>query len=195
MRSFHTEVVVCIATILCLSGCQSNSQQRVYHNEKLQCEDNWRVTGYYTPIEKDYGVSPYKQVTLKTGESHKFKVNFVNAVRIEGWGKTRFGWYLGYFSGNWHKSPAPLNSMGKTLNVGEVAVDTSRIPKLSTVFIPNVQPYLQRTTFIATDVGSAIKQKHVDVYTGEGEKAKLTTYAITGNHQVCFGENEKTVSL
>ncbi|TLU65154.1 hypothetical protein FE810_09540 [Thalassotalea litorea] len=177
------------AFMLLLSGCQTAPEQITYQDPLFQCEDNWRITGYYTPIEKDYGVSPYKQVTLKTGESHKFKVTFVNAVRIEGWGKTRFGWYLGYFSGNWHKSPAPLNSMGKTLNVGEVAVDTSLIPKQSTVFIPNVQPYLKRTIFIATDVGSAIKQKHVDVYTGEGEKAKLRTYSITGNHPVCFGKN------
>ncbi|WP_185968070.1 3D domain-containing protein [Thalassotalea sp. PS06] len=175
-----------LAGIMSLAACQT-VPERISAPNNYQCQDGWRVTGYYTPIENDFE-APYQSLTLKTQENYHFKRNFVDAVRIEGWGKTRFGWYLGYFSGNWHKSPVPLNSTGKMLNLGEVAVDNTLIAKQSTVIIPHTAEHIQRSTFVATDVGSAIKQKHVDVYTGEGEQARLKTYAITGYHQVCFAD-------
>ncbi|TKB43206.1 3D domain-containing protein [Thalassotalea mangrovi] len=171
---------------LALTGCTAVPPELSSSTTNLRCEDNWRITGYYTPIETDFSVAPYKSLTLKNDETYRFKLNFVNAVRIEGWGKTRFGWYLGYFSGHWHKSQTPLNSIGKPLVIGEVAVDNRIIPKQSQVHIPNIKAHLNRSEFIASDVGSAIKQKHVDVYTGEGDQARHKTYAITGFHQVCY---------
>ena len=56
----------------------------------------------------------------------------------EGWGKTRFGWYLGNYGGAWHKADAPLDADNSPLKTNSVAVDKSLIPTDSIVTIPGL---------------------------------------------------------
>ena len=66
-----------------------------------QCSDGWRITGYFTPIETDYDSSEVREVEIKNVGAMKFNAAFLKTVFDEdagfgeGWGKTRFGWYLG----------------------------------------------------------------------------------------------------
>ena len=149
------------------------------------CSQNWKVTGFYTPIESDFETVLNKRVKVEQLAILAFNINFINAVKVEGWGKTRFGWYLGYYGGRWHKRSSALNSIGKPLVIGAVAVDNDIIRKGERLNIPSIQQIMQVSEFVAVDVGSAVKNRHIDIYTGEGHSAKLMSYRVTGNHEVC----------
>ena len=101
--------------------------------------DGWRITGYFTPVEGDYGSADTRDVFVEGAGLLKFNSQFLNVVFNEekgfgeGWGKTRFGWYLGNYRGKWHKSDAPLGAADKPLQVNSVAVDNAFIPRRSTV--------------------------------------------------------------
>lgn len=155
-------------------------------NQKLTCQSDWKITGFYTPIAKDFPSKLNKEIVVKNHKSIKFNNKFLKTIRTEGWGKTRFGWYLGYYSNQWHKSNFPLNAMGYPLKIGAIAVDNNLIAKNTLVNIPSIQNILAINQFHAVDVGSAIKKQHIDIYTGEGDHAKKLSYRITGKHQVCF---------
>jgi 3D (Asp-Asp-Asp) domain-containing protein len=150
------------------------------------CSDGWYITGYFTPIESDYS-GPMQSVNIQGVGSDSFPSDFLSEVQIEGWGKTRYGWYIGYYSSAWHKSSAPLDSSGNPLVVGTIAVDPSIIRQGATVKIPTlVSPWGSRI-FAATDVGGGIVGKHIDVYCGEGSAARQETFRITSqNNQVCY---------
>lgn len=161
-----------------LSGCSHLSNN---------CSDGWRVTGYYTPVEAK--ISTDKEIVkIVSDEWRKFDKAFVQSVKIEGWGKTRHGWYLGYYGGKWHRADFPKNAYGNPLKVGQVAMDLSQAERLSRVSIPALEEVLKQGVFIVTDVGSQIKGKKVDVYTGEGDTARQLSYRITGNHTVCLAK-------
>ena len=113
----------------------------------------------------------------------------VKAVKMEGWGKTNDGWYLGYYANKWHKSNTPLNAKGLPLEVGNIAVDNQFIAANSLVYISTLKPYFGIDEFSAVDVGSAIKRDHIDIYTGEGKLAKLKTYQVTGRHNICVNSH------
>jgi 3D (Asp-Asp-Asp) domain-containing protein len=150
------------------------------------CSSQWYVTGYFTPIEEDYSQTNKIKIKVeKMGES-VHSMDFLLEVKVEGWGKTNDGWYLGRFSNKWHRSEFPLNAMGKPLDVGSIATDRNIIPVGETLRIPSLPNNLKHQLYVSDDVGSAIKSTHVDVYTGEGKQAEKTTYEITGkNHTVC----------
>ncbi len=150
------------------------------------CSSQWHVTGYFTPVEVDYSQSELSQVHIERfGKSIHSKA-FLKAVKIEGWGRTKDGWYLGRFSNKWHKSKQPLNSIGKPLQTGSIATDRTIIPTGSKLKIPSLPNNLKHQLYVSDDVGSAIKNTHVDIYTGEGRQAEKTTYEITGkDHTVC----------
>ena len=152
---------------------------------KHGCSDNWKVTGYYTPVEDDY-LGSRQKVTVQNTGMVAFRKDFIRQVRIEGWGKTRYGWYLGYYRRSWHKSANPLNSKGKILKKGMVAVDSRIVPLSTKIRIPGLYSLLGQETFTASDVGTSVKRKHVDVYTGEGVRAKQLAYKITGQNIVCL---------
>jgi len=116
-----------------------------------------------------------------------FNSNFINAVQVEGWGKTRFGWYLGYYNGLWHKKESALNSVGQPLVIGTVAVDNEVIGKGERINIPAAEKHLDIKEFTANDVGSGVRKHHIDIYTGEGRAAKTLSYKVTGKHTVCMG--------
>jgi len=76
--------------------------------------------------------------------------------------------------------------MGHPLKIGAIAVDNNIINKNTLVNISSIQNVLGINQFHAVDVGSAIKNKHIDIYTGEGDNARKLSYKVTGKHQVCF---------
>jgi len=150
------------------------------------CSPHWYVTGYFTPIELDYTQSEQRQVYIESVGKSVHSKAFLKAVKIEGWGKTKYGWYLGRFSNKWHKSKYPLNSIGKPLKTGSIATDKNVIPTGSTLIIPSLPNNLKHQIYVSDDVGSAIKNTHVDIHMGEGKQAEKKTYEITGrDHIVC----------
>lgn len=154
--------------------------------DKVSCSGNWKVTGYFTPLEIDYPRTSTRQIKIRKHGYHRFSTSFLKAVRMEGWGRTNAGWYLGYYSRNWHKSSHPLNAMGTALRWGAIATDQRVLGKGSRVVIPTLPASVKKQVFRANDVGSAINGKHVDIYTGEGRKAEDLTYQLTGTgHLVC----------
>ena len=80
---------------------------RAIEQVTLSCSDGWYITSYYTPLESDF--STRTATTIRVEEencvkrSYSFNSDFIDDVKIEGAGKTRYEWYLGYWEGGWHK--------------------------------------------------------------------------------------------
>jgi 3D (Asp-Asp-Asp) domain-containing protein len=151
------------------------------------CISGFTITGYFTPFETDY--PGQKKVTINLGSvgNKEFDENFIKDVKVEGWGKTKDGSYIGFHDGKWHQSPNPLNSNGHQLIKGSAAVDNRIISNLKQLTIPTLVAPYNNETFSANDVGGAIKGKHIDIYTGEGKAAETETKRITGeNNVVCY---------
>src|SRR5262245_9464877 len=125
---------ILIAVMLFLSFITSSRSQENDRQEDFEASDGWRITGYFTPVETDYDSGKMREIEIKGIGTEKFNVDFLNTVFDEdegwgeGWGKTRFGWYLGNYNGQWHKSDAPLDANNLPLLVNSVAVDNSLIP-------------------------------------------------------------------
>ena len=151
----------------------------------MSCSDGWRITGYYTPIETDFTSTDTREIEIRGVGKETFNAQFLKTIFDddigygEGWGKTRFGWYLGNYNGGWHKADAPLDANDKPLQQDAVAVDRSVIPAGSTVTIPELPDDLGRLVFKSTDVGVSVHGKHVDVYTGEGREARRKMWQFT----------------
>lgn len=154
--------------------------------EKYSCTGNWLVTGYFTPYEIDYPRYRTNKVRVQKLGHRRFSTGFLKAVKMEGRGRTNEGWYLGYWGRRWHRSDKPLNANGYALEIGSMATDRRVISNGKRVVIPTLPYNMKNTVFSADDVGSAIKGKHIDIYTGEGKEAEQLTYKITGKqHLVC----------
>lgn len=163
----------------------------------FQCSDGWRITGYFTPIETDYTSTEATSVDVKGVGPMNFNAEFVRIVFDEskgfgeGWGKTRFGWYLGNYNNTWHKSDAPLDANDTVLSPNSVAVDNTLIPNQSEVRIPGLPSANGAKLYLANDVGVTVHGKHIDIYTGEGKEAERAMYAVTFEddrelQRVCF---------
>jgi 3D (Asp-Asp-Asp) domain-containing protein len=161
-----------------------------------ECSDGWRVTGYFTPIETEYDSTETKEIEIKNIGKIGFNAEFLKTIFDEdvgygeGWGKTRFGWYLGNYNGKWHKADAPLDANNSPLDPNSVAVDNEFIPNDSEVKIPGLPGEFGKKTFIANDVGVSVEGKHIDVYCGEGKEAERKMWRVTFEDdnliQVCF---------
>jgi len=174
------------------------AEARFSSTEAMDCSDGWRITGYYTPIETDFTGTETRDVEIQGVGKQSFNSEFLRTIFDgdegfgEGWGKTRFGWYLGNYRGRWHKSDAPLDANDKPLEANAVAVDNKIIPAGSTVNMPDLPGDLGKLEFKSTDVGVSVHGKHVDVYTGEGREARRRMYRFTyeeedkGLQRVCF---------
>jgi 3D (Asp-Asp-Asp) domain-containing protein len=158
--------------------------------EEMSCSDGWYVTGYYTCAEAQFHGSPIQIIVTGVGPD-QFPSDFLSAVRIEGWGQTRNGWFLGWSGGKWVRGNAPLNAVGKPLQTGtpnSLAVDRSVIPIGTRVMIPSLPAPWNTTVFVADDTGGAIIGKHVDVYCGVGAQAETETSRVTSHAgRVCLG--------
>lgn len=169
-------------------------------NNAFDCSEGWRITGYFTPIETDYASTETREIEIKNFGKAEFNVEFLKTVFDEeagfgeGWGKTRFGWYLGNYNGQWHKSDAPLDANNQPLRTNSVAVDNSIIPNDSIVQIPGLPGDYGTRQFIANDVGVTVHGKHIDVYTGEGKEAEREMYRVTFEDdnltEVCYKKPE-----
>lgn len=148
------------------------------------CSDGWWVTGYFTPIESEYSGST-RSIFIEEVGTDSFKSDFLDEVQVQGWGRTRYGWYVGHYSGGWHKSNVPLDALGNPLIIGTVATDPPIINLGSTVRIPLLPTPWGSRVYIANDVGPGIQAKEIDVFCGEGISARQEAFRITGNYRVC----------
>ena len=152
-----------------------------------KCSEGWYVTGYYVPREDELP-DVAEQIDVERVGSLSFSQKFLSETRTEGWGITRFGWALGYYSGAWHRSDSgPLDASGKLLTEGAIAIDRSLIPHSADVQITTLPSPWASKTFKATDVGNGIVGQHIDVFTGTGKAAEEETFRITSiNNRVCY---------
>ncbi len=148
------------------------------------CSSDWYITGYFTPVESDYS-GDFIRIAFDDYTKH-FRSDFLADVKIEGWGKTRLGDYVGWYDNSLHLSDAALDMHGDELLVEFVAVDTDLIEQKTKLSIPTLPSPWNELLFTASDIGPSIKGKHIDVFTGEGKQAELETFRITGTeNEVC----------
>lgn len=156
-----------------------NSSSR---SEFSNCSPHWYITGYFTPVESDYAG---KFITVNVdGATYQFREDFVTEIKTEGWGKALSGRYLGWYDESFHLSDFPLDATGNNLEPYMIAVDPSIIPQNSRLMIPTLVHTWDEVVFLASDVGTSIVGKHIDVYTGEGKDAHKETYRITGHENI-----------
>lgn len=185
---------ILVVTLIIISIIPAFSQSQIASDvdtlSTQNCSDGWYITGYFLPMEIDY--SSKMSPILIDGKAYSFKNNFVDEVKIQGWGKTISGEYLGSYNGKFYLSNTPLDSLGNNLVVGSIAVDPQIIKRGTKTTIPTLSQPWNNMVFNSTDVGSAIIGKHIDVYTGEGLNAREEAFRITGyDNSVCF-MNEST---
>ncbi len=190
--------IAIVFVLIVVAGKLASSPARAAVDVLGNCSDGWRITGYYTPIETDFTGDLTPEVDIRGGGTEKFNADFLRTIFDddqgfgEGWGKTRFGWYLGKYNGFWHKADAPMDANDKPLEPNTVAVDNSIIPAGSLVNIPGLPGDLGKLEFKSNDVGVSVHGKHIDVYTGEGREARRKMYSYTyeeddkGLQRVCF---------
>jgi 3D (Asp-Asp-Asp) domain-containing protein len=154
---------------------------------KSTCSEGWYITGYYIPREDELP-GDGEEINVERVGNLTFSQEFLNETRTEGWGITRFGWSLGYYSGGWHRSDrGPLDASGNLLTEGAIAIDRSLIPTGAEVQISTLPSPWSSKTFRATDIGVGIVGQHIDVFTGMGRAAEQETFRITSNNnRVCF---------
>jgi 3D (Asp-Asp-Asp) domain-containing protein len=183
-----------VAGLICVCMLSARIVARVDPFKQVQtgggqstCSDGWYITGYYVPREDELPGTA-EQISVEGMGNLSFSQTFLNETRTEGWGITRFGWAVGFYSGAWHRSDAgALDSSGKVLIVGTIAVDRSVVPAGSQVQISSLPSPWGSKTLLATDVGNGIVGQHIDVFTGTGLTAEQETFRITSNNnRVCF---------
>jgi len=154
-------------------------------NEFVSCTSDWYITGYFLPIESDYSG---KLVEISVdGFKQFYLADFLEDVKIEGWGRTNSGNYLGWYHGAYVISDAYLDSHGNDLIIGMVAVDDLVIEHGSELTIPTLPEPWNNMVFSGSDEGPSIIGKHIDVFTGEGINAENETFRITSsNNKVCM---------
>ena len=169
-----------ITNFLITASIQKESTSTKFSN----CSSDWYITGYFTPIESDYS-GDIIRIVFDDYIKH-FRSDFLADVKIEGWGKTRSGDYVGWYDNSFNLSDAALDSHGDNLLVLSVAVDSDIIKQKTKLVIPKLPNPWNEIVFTSSDIGPSIKGKHIDVYTGEGKQAELETFRITGTeNDVC----------
>jgi poly(beta-D-mannuronate) C5 epimerase len=170
----------------------SNATNNIFKNNQIffsniaTCSKGWYITGYFTPVENDYS-GPTKMVVIEGNLSKTFSSSFLDAVKIQGWGKTKQGNYIGYYSSSYHLSSQPLNSNNNPLQIGNIATEPLVIATNSHVTIPTLPSPWNSMAFTSADVAKDIRGKQIDVYVGEGKLAKQETLRVTGtNNKVCY---------
>src|SRR6187431_2637930 len=88
--------LICICFFLRPDPANSSVQTRLQ-----TCSEGWYITGYYAPREDELPDTA-EQISVERMGDLSFSQKFLNEIRTEGWGITRFGWALGHYSGGWH---------------------------------------------------------------------------------------------
>jgi len=147
-------------------------------SDNQDCSNGWYVTGYYTPFEEDFaGESTQIQID---GKEFKFDNEFLKTIKTEGWGKTKSNQYLGWYDSEFHLNNFPTDMHGNELIVSMIAADESVLDQGIQVLVPTLPEHWNDRMLIVSDIGPSIIGKHIDVYTGEGEIARVETERITG---------------
>lgn len=177
--------VLIIISIIPVSFSQSTLiQDEFLQIQTEECTDGWYVTGYFIPLEIEY-FSNVTPINID-GKWYGFPIDFLNEVKIQGWGKTVSGNFLGWDEQKFYFNSVPLDAHDNELIIGTVAVDPEIIKKNSKITLPNSPSPWNKITFNSNDVGPAIIGKHIDVYTGVGLDARKEAFRITGNdYSVC----------
>jgi 3D (Asp-Asp-Asp) domain-containing protein len=193
-RALPLAALICIGVVLGPALYHYNSKAQT--PGKSICSDGWYITGYYIPREDELP-GDAEEINVARVGNLSFSQEFLNETRTEGWGITRFGWALGYYSGGWHRSDAgPLDAAGNLLSEGMIAIDRSLIPHGAQVQISTLPAPWSSKVFRATDVGVGIVGQHIDVFTGMGRAAEEETFRITSNNnRVCFTSNAANVNV
>lgn len=152
----------------------------------VHCSKGWLVSGYYTATEAEFAG---ELIAIEIdGVRYRFPANFLRNVRTDGWAMTRENWFLGW-NRTWRRGAAPLNSRGKPLQIGGVAVDTKLIPLDTVMRIPDLPSPWGGKVFIADDIGGGIAGKRLDVYCGCGAQKRAEALRLTAsNLRVCFDD-------
>ncbi len=149
------------------------------------CSSDWYVTGYFIPLEREFS-EKFIIITINE-EPREFRQDFVDAIKVEGWGETLSGDYLGWYDNSFHIENNALDMDGEVLKVGKIAVDTTVIYHDAKLTIPTLPEPWNEIIFIASDEGTSIKGKHIDIFTGSGNSAESEAFRITGyNNEVCI---------
>jgi len=152
------------------------------------CTTGWYITGYINTNQADYPTTPATTIMVG-GQMYSFNTKFLHDTQINGYGLTKYGWYLyTYDSGaTWVSTPNAYDAEGNRLVVGKtIAVDKTQIPFGTTVTIPTLPAPWNSYQYVASDIGGGVVGKHIDVFTGTGKAAAAQSYAITGyNNTVC----------
>lgn len=190
VRRFIRKRLLSVAVLVCISPLPSPSVMQT--GKQSTCSDGWYITGYYVPREDELPDTAEQIYVERVGDLN-FSQKFLSETRTEGWGITRFGWSLGYYSGGWHRSDAgPLDASGNLLIDGAIAIDRSLIPSGAQVQISTLPSPWASRTFRATDIGVGIVGQHIDVFTGTGIAAEQETFRITSNNnRVCFASDTR----
>ena len=148
------------------------------------CTDGWYVTGYFIPVESDY---TNEFIIINIDETQReFREDFIITLKIEGWGKTLSGDYLGWYDNSFHINDVALDQNGQSLVLGMIAVDNSLINRGTQIVISTLPEPWNEIIFLSADEGPSIKGKHIDMFTGEGKLAENETFRITSeNNKVC----------
>ena len=182
--------IIFITLLISISIIPISAQNQTSNNNVLQiqegfCTDDWYVTGYFLPIESDY-ITKTNPINID-GRHYAFQIDFLDEVKIQGWGKTNSGDYLGWDDGRFYLNDIHLDSMGNELIVGSIAVDPKVIEYGKKITIPTLPHPWNDIIFNSNDIGPAIIGKHIDVYTGKGLSARDEAFRITGyDNSVCI---------
>jgi 3D (Asp-Asp-Asp) domain-containing protein len=145
-----------------------------------ECTTGWSITGYYRPVESDFNSGQTTTITPDGETTKTFDSEFLDSVRRNGAGKTNEGWYLKYWDGQYYVRELSTTWDETPTAVGDIATDQELIPTGTTgITVPTLPSPWNQQVYKASDIGSAITDKHIDVFTGEGSAARSETFRIT----------------
>lgn len=158
--------------------------QNQYPLQFTDCSDGWYVTGYFVPVEKDYSD---EFIAININEfQREFRQDFVDAIKIEGWGRTLSGDYLGWYDDSFHINETALDQNGQPLIAGMIAVDNIVIDSGTELIISTLPEPWNEIVLLSADEGPSIKGKHIDLFTGEGKLAENETFRVTSyDNKIC----------
>ena len=183
-------IILVSISIITTSAQNQTSDNSESKTQDSICTNGWYITGYFLPVESEYASKPSSIIINE--KQYYFKIDFLNEVKIQGWGKTNSGNYLGWDDGRYYFNDIPLDSTGKKLVVGSIAVDPNVIEHGKKITIPTLPFPWNKMIFDSNDIGPAIIGKHIDVYAGEGLDARKEAFRITGFDNSVCNVNDKT---
>lgn len=219
----YSGLKICGDTLCSKTKEKSCQAGQVFDRITYKClpgSEGWKITGYYLPLEKEFGSDPLESVLLKgtkrdgsfdhsinnsTYYYKQFRSGFLKDVIVQGSGKTTDSKILQTWKDDYvdlektktrfyHYSKCAYTSSGVCLPLSEsslseplvlVAVTKGKTDMRAGVIehgtllrILDIPSPWNARTYWATDIGEW-NDKHIDVFTGYGKKAKDDAYRIT----------------